>query len=562
MVSLRATMRTALILFAAGLALRALPWLASPERALPFSAAYRGDADNWWQLLQGRAGLEAILPFRPPGMAWFVQATSTAGGDALLARLCIVVLGAAIPPLVYLALRRSFAHAVAAMAGWICALSGSLIVLGSGLHGEIPYLLLFVLTMPDFERLRQQPAPAGAGAVAAGAMAPVRWSLLHAAACLFRADHLLCWAAMILWLAWQRRAGPRRDLLLATATFVLALLPWQLHAAGTVADYNRAGLGEGAPQLPLPGSLPWDDDALAKAAAMPAFARANNFRFVDATVRVRGGARVHADDLRILDEAFGYTPEPIGMPILAIYGPLNFFLANSPESAGAGGFTRAPLDRLPPLASDPERYPPGVLAGLPAGGALELSYPPHLRALNHGYRLGLGWIAAHPLAAAALVGSKLAQAWRGAATGLGAHRLPLGRSGVRQPVDLVVAEGWLATGWRLMLLAAAAAGAFASRRHPAAAGWTIWLLAKLAITAAFFGYARLGALCVPTLALYWALVLAPHWGRLPPRWRRAGAAALVLALATVELFGGCGQVPRVTGPAPGSEDARAHVRYP
>src|SRR5262245_17450325 len=185
-------MRATLGLFAAALAVRLLAWATSPERAAPFEAIYQGDAPYWQAAARGAGGLELLLPFRPPAMPWL--ATATWNGDPATAwwpRLLLVVLGAAIAPLVFAIVRRLGqpsrepslpAPRQAWIAGAICALSGSLQALGTGVHGELPYVLLFLLMMPDYVRLCQQPAP----------LIAARWSGVHALACLCRADHLLC----------------------------------------------------------------------------------------------------------------------------------------------------------------------------------------------------------------------------------------------------------------------------------------------------------------------------------------------------------------------------------
>jgi hypothetical protein len=365
---------------------------------------------------------------------------------------------------------------------------------------------------------------------------------------------------MLAWLCWKR-SGPRwRDALVAAVTFVAVLLPWQLHAAAAVADYNAHGAGEPVPSRPRPGSLPWEDAAIDAVAAMPAFARQGVFAFVDATVRWRGGTRVRSDDLRLLDDAYGCRPEPLSAPVVAIYGPLNFFLANAPESDG--GFTRRPLDRRPPLIGGVDRYPPDWLAALPRDGDLALWYPPHVQALNHGYGLGLEWLWSHPGDALALAAAKVLKAWRGAATGLGASALPMGRSGWREPVDMVTAGGSLAAAWRVLLLAGAAVGAWRARRMPGAAGWTLWTVCKAATVVAFFGYARLGALCVPALAICWALALDAMASRLQPGWRAglglAGALAIAVADSVAPLTAGA---PTVRFEMPAGEHGRAHVHY-
>lgn len=494
-------MRRASTLFAASLLCRLAHWVGSPDRSWPWAVAYQGDAPKWQQLAQGAAASdpETLLPFRPPAMDWFTTLLWDGNpSTSWLPRLVIAVLGALVAPLTYRALQRSFDERIAWCAGWTCALATNLVLLGSGVHSEVPYLVLFLLSLGPWDRLRTAPTAATG----------IAWGVLQAGCCLFRADHLLTAVLLLAWILVAR--GPRT--LLAAGTMALglgaALAPWQLHAVHAVQRYEQ----ENAPPLPLPGArLPWDEDALQAVRAMPSFAQAPTFGFVTDTAWARNRTRVTAADLGVLEEAYGSRPGPLPTPVLALYGPLNFFLGNSPEAGG--GFSRAALDRPPPLAGGPSRYPPGLQQVLPKGGALALGYPPHLEALRNGYRLGLDWMRAHPGEALGLVAHKLVYAWQGTATGLGSAGFPLGTSGTRRSVDLTTADGTLAVAWRALLLVLALVGFVRCLRAPGSAAWTLFVLGKLVVVAAFFGYARLGALCIPAVALWWAAALqSVPWG--------------------------------------------------
>ena len=544
-------MRHAAVLFAVSFALRMAHWLLSPERADAFVADYQGDAPYWQQICNGTAGLEAHLPFRPPGMRWLASALWDGSGTAYALRAAMTLLGSLIPPALYLGLARTMEPRVALLAAWICACSHSLIVLGSGLHVEIPHLLLCVLSIGDFERMRKPGAT----------IASIRWGALNAAACLFRAEHLafvamsLSWFA---WRAWRMREGRARDVALASLAFVATLLPWQLQVARTIADFNE-GRVDGTQQLPaLPprGSLPWNNEAITAVRAMPAFAQLPTAAFVSDTVRARGGSRITLDDLAILDEAYGYRPEPLHTPILALYGPLNFFLANNSESDG--GFSRAALDRRPPFEGGMSRYPRGLLEVLPR--ELSLGYPPHLDAVNHGYAKGMQWIVDHPYDAAKLFANKLELAWRGAATGFGLCNAPLGRSGTRMPVDVVTPETTMATVWRWLLLALAAVGLRRLRDREGATQALFLVGARLLPTALFFGYARLGALAIPALAVFWAAAFDGSFAATQlarsSRLRVVGAA---IALLLVVDAWSCHKTTRPTVTGPSDTHARKHV---
>jgi len=489
--------RRASTLFAAGLLCRLAHWVGSPDRSWPWAVAYQGDAPKWQELARGASAgdPETLLPFRPPAMDWCT--TLLWDGDAatsFLPRLAMAILGALVAPLTYRALQRSFEERIAWCAGWICALATNLVLLGSGIHSEVPYLVLFLLALGPWDRLRTAPT----------ALAGIAWGLLQAGCCLFRADHLLTAVLLLAWILVAR--GPRT--LLAAATMALGLgaglFPWQLHAVGAVDAYQT----NTPPPLPLPGArLPWDDEALQAVRAMPSFAQAPTFGFVTDTAWVRNRTRVTAADLAVLEEAYGSRPGPLPTPVLALYGPLNFFLGNSPEAGG--GFSRAALDRVPPLAGGPSRYPPGLEQVLPRGGALALGYPPHLEAIRDGYRLGLDWMRAHPGEALGLIARKLVFAWQGVATGLGSAGFPIGASGTRRSVDLTTPDGPLPVAWRALLLVLALVGFVRCRRAPGSAVWTLFVMGKLLVVAAFFGYARLGALCIPAFALWWAVALQP-----------------------------------------------------
>src|SRR5262249_59774225 len=127
-------------------------------------------------------------------------------------------------------------------------------------------------------------------------VAALAFGALQALACLFRADHVLTTALLLMALLVARGAPwRRRNAILAAIAGALALLPWHLHARAIVDDYDTLH----APALPLPGALPWDGPALAAVRALPAFAQEATFRVVDATVRVRGAGRAGVADLPV-----------------------------------------------------------------------------------------------------------------------------------------------------------------------------------------------------------------------------------------------------------------------
>ena len=494
--SFASTRARALSLFALAALVRMCFWLATPDRALPNSIAYEGDTPKWLSFLVDPAtNVQLALPMHPPGMIWLTPWLTD--GEAFgVARFAMALLGSLLAPMLYLFLRRGFSERVALLAGLICAVSSSLVVVGSGLHSEVPYLVMFALGLFPYDAMRRRQSYGAA----------VWFGLTQGLACFLRVDHLAFVVLALAWLAIRSRPHGRGGALVAAATIVIVFLPWQGQASALVARANTVGFpGQEPESLPLANSLEWDEDALVAVRNMPAFSQVATFAFVNNTVKLRGGKRVMMVDLEILDGAFGSRPEALSTPLLALYGPMNFALANYPE--GSGGFSREALDHRPPLVDGLQNYSSMIQVCLQPNAPLMLSYPPHNEILNHGYRLGLDRWWADPGWALSLMASKAAIAWRGAAMGVGSYNAPHGMSGVREAVDITVPLGWLATTWRVVLLVLALAGLWFARSASAVAPLLLFAASKLVAVLLFFGYARFGAMCVPSLAILWSVAI-------------------------------------------------------
>ncbi|MGH9464473.1 MAG: glycosyltransferase family 39 protein [Thermoanaerobaculia bacterium] len=556
-------------IFAASFAVRLLFWQATPDRGWAGSAWYQGDAAVWVEYataLERGEPFELGLPLRPPATAYLIAAASHRPGEPGELRFLWCLLGALTVLALYRAALRSFGLGVAVGVGLLTAASSGLLMLSSSLNNETPYLMLFALLLWLAPTVATRPRPAALAA----------WGGLHGLACLFRVEHAVFFGLTSIWLGarWWRSSGGRRAAVQGVQVGVslgLALLPWHLAAWPAVARFNREP-GQVAPgveraQRALEDSLAriaWSEAARAEAARLPAFARRTAVDFVAATVAHRGRSRVEADDLGILEDAFGYRPRALAAyPFIASSGGLNFALANRPGADG--GFSRAALEAPPPLAGGRDRYPSFLVAGLPPPD-LSLTYPPHLRLVNEGYAVGWHWLAQRPARTWALLAAKLERFWRGAALGWTGYDLPLGASGRREPVDLVVPQGPAATIWQIGLLLGVVAGLAAARGRSGMAPWLLFLGSKLFVTLAFYGYARQGASTIPVVALLLVLA-AERW--LPAaadsrKWLRialAGSLAVVGVealrwLRPPELFVD-GQ-PIVAGARPPAEDHRAH----
>lgn len=546
----------ALSLFLLGAFVRACFWLATPDRELPNSIAYEGDAPKWLQLLADVPGdIQSALPLYPPGMSWLLPLL-TDGQSFGLARSFMVVIGALLAPLLYLLLRRSLSERVAVIAGLLVAVSSGLVVLGSGLHSDIPYLLLFVVGLFPFASMRRS----------ANVGAAILFGVIQALACYLRVDHLAFVVMALTWLAVRTKPRGGVSALIAAATILLVFAPWQLHISAQVNRANTQGFpGRELKVLPLANSLPWDADALALVNQTPGFSRELAFAFVNNTMNTRGAKRVTIRDLSVLDDAYGYRPEELSTPLLAMYGPLNFCLANYEKSTG--GFSRAAFDHRPPLVGGVDRYSSMIRVCLQSNGPLRFDYPPHLEIINHGYRIGLERLWARPSWAMWLFGQKILNAWRGTATGIGSYALPLGMSGLREPVDMTVSMTSIASLWRALLLALAVFGLFCARSASGVSPFLLFVVAKLVAVVLFFGYARMGALCIPSFAVLWAIGLNRLFLGVSVAWLKKLLWTFVVAVVLIEgvrcLMGDWPKMQRV-GPASGpivGRDERVLVTY-
>ncbi|MDA8018271.1 MAG: glycosyltransferase family 39 protein [Thermoanaerobaculia bacterium] len=555
---LRRARWTGVWIFVLALALRLLFWQATPDASWPHSAHFKGDAPTWAayaQSLQAGSSFELGLPLRPPGTAYFLAAVWDGQSSLAPAQLTWCVLGALTVLLTYAASLRSFGYGVALCTGLLCALSHGLMVLSTSLNNETPYLFLVVCTLWLGSRWTIR-RPSGLGLWA--------WGALHALACLVRVEHLLFFLLTTIWLgiamppvANSGAARRRRLSFLAhvSTSFVLVLLPWHLEAWSAIDRFNREPPDEqsatAAAQSRLEralGEVSWTAEATEELAAIPAFARRPSANFVAATKIYRSTASpqapmVERSDLDALDHAL--EAEPLGgHPFVTFYGGLNFYLAHNPRAEV--GFSRAALDQ-PPLLDG--RFPPFLVGGLPPAD-LAFTYPPHLYAVNHGYATGLRYIASEPLTTARRLALRAVRFWDGAALGFGGWGIPATGDLLRGRADLAIPAGGMFRAWQVIWLVLVVMGLVIGLRSRGKANpmilfpWLALALTKLAVSLAFFGYARHGAGAYPTFALLAALAVTSLVGRrdtmsdsdAAPRRLAALGAALGLAFLMLEAW--------------------------
>ena len=175
-----------------------------------------------------------------------------------------------------------------------------------------------------------------------------------------------------------------------------------------------------------------------------------------------------------------------------------------------------------------------LINGLPPA-ELTLSYPPHLEALNHGYRLGWDWILGQPGDCLSLVPIKLGIFWAGVTQGFTGYNLPLGISGKRGVADMVIPESstgvviWRYAGFAILLLAL-----WTGRREPALIPWLLLAATKVITTAGFYGYAREGVVLIPIFALLAGLLVIrglPRYSWFPLRLKTKPDATRILRIS-------------------------------
>lgn len=547
-------------LFILALLLRVLFWQATPDSAWPYSSFYRGDAVNWLQYasaIQGGMPFQDGLPLRPPGMAYLVALLwdGSLGGVGLL-KFLWCVFGSVVVVLFYAAVLRPFGFFIALVAGLAAACSTALMLLSTSLNNEVPYLLLVMAAFCLHDRLCRRPL----------SWVLVVWSVLHSLACLVRVEHVLFFALILLYyiFVWARQGrvapevargrdrevesssgtmrhreakasmGWRQSLAAASLSviaFILPLAPWQIHAMTSIRSFNRTERPSDEALSPearraeeLIRGMTWDPAAVEERNKLPGFIRRLGSDFVAATVQHRGRQRVRAEDFQILEDAFGYRPEPLnGFPFVTSYGALNFYLANNRRAAG--GFNRFGLDDPAPLRGGASTYYPDLLLEPPGEGMFFFDWPLHLEAFNHGYGMGWEWIRTHPGDFLGLAWKKLRIFWSGATLGFTGFNIPLGLSGLQRAVDLVVPRGGSGVVlWRLAGLILCVVGIVAGRRRVALYPWLLFFASKLVVVILFYGYARIGATVTPVIFLLGALViesLANRW--IPESWREGSS---------------------------------------
>lgn len=522
------------LLFLTAFLLRVLFWRATPDAAWPYSAWYKGDTPLWMEYARALAGegtFEFGLPLRPPGMAYVLRALWD-GTDAGMAALKWIwcLLGALVPSLFFLTVRRAFGTAAAAIGGALLAASTGLFILSTSLNNETLYLVLVLAGLLAADRFLERPRWLLAAA----------WGALNGAACLVRVEHVLyvglCLALFVLFPGGRRLRSLGRAAV-SVALFAVVLAPWQasawkaIHAYNTTRQFVDAGPEDSIRQIEdFTRYLTWTPEAEARRDALPVSARHYWSAMVAATVSFRGRTTVTAGDFDILRDAFGSFPEPVrSHPFVALYGPLNFVMANVDNPTG--GFRRNALDAPPPLAGGADRYPPFMSRDFPPKEDFVPWYPPHLAALNHGYALGWRWIRAHPGAFLENEARKLNLFWAGATYGATGFGFPLGMNGARMRVDAAIpTTSWLhCVVWRVVVTTVCLLGWLLNRRRREIAPWFLFALAHLAVAALFFGYARSGAMIIPVLALFAALAAVRIVPLSPRRGMAVAAALLVLA---------------------------------
>ena len=162
----------------------------------------------------------------------------------------------------------------------------------------------------------------------------------------------------------------------------------------------------------------------------------------------------------------GLEPLPAFAPITC-YGPINFAMANN--LLADGKFSRT------------------ILTGKNVA-ALDLNNAQHRHYFLHGYSEGWTFIKDYPKDFLKLTGNKLRLFFQGFSWGIGPANIPSGLNGVRYPIDIFVSQ----KRWWAWIIGALFIFGYCLSLREFSKWWPFHLLFlhRVAVTAAFFGYAR------------------------------------------------------------------------
>ena len=513
--------------FALALGARLLFLLTWPDRRWPHSLWYEGDAplwDQWARTLSAGGVFEHGLAIHAPGAAYLLHWLGFAGADDYTgAKVLWCAVSAAACALTYLVVVGEFGRRVGMVAAGLVVFAFASYVQAVSLNVEALYTPLVVAAVALTHRLARRPAW----------WAAVLLGVVHGVATLLRAEHPLLAVLLAIPVAarwWpDRGTAPRwyaQRVALAAAIALIGFgicLPWM--AAGRAAAHRMNTAEAPAPDYSV---AEWTADGRAYIESLPPFARADNVAYLSHLAAQEGGGPLTAARARaLLVREFGVEPEPLPERLeVSSQGPLVFALANGPASTG--GFTKAGLDAR--FAPDP---------------VLNLALPTHNYLYVHGYEVAMGRVRADPAWWPGLVARKLAIFADGAAQGLTAANLPLGRQGLRRAVDqFTAAPSWRRATWRCLLAVLLLTGVVIAARTRRGGAWMLVIAAKLLVCALFIGYARQAASILPVFAVLTALGIdglmrvaehgaGPHRQPLVARaWITTAALLAATALAT------------------------------
>ncbi len=518
------------------LGLRLMYLLSSQDFTWPHSVVFEGDAPTWarWSSqLKLAQPFEYDLAFRTPGVAWILHWLGLSSPPFTSAKVIWCVISAITTGLLYLVIARWFSRRAGIIAATLFALSYGSFVLASSLNNEAPYALLIVGIIGATLRWIDGPT--------------LVWSLLlgalHGCALLLRAEHVLLLAMLLLYAAWRARttmaeipsAVNQSDTYSNKKSRVAPLARVAIHStlvlAGALALcapwINRAHIAahkfntDAPPIFFATAQPPWSPAAIAYLNRLPAFARAGNFAFM-CDLNKRGGLMVVDDsDVRaFFEQQWNYTPEPIQeWSLISLKGPLDFALANHPKADG--GFSNA-----------------GLADNHDTNAVFSLARPSHTRLVNHGYEIGVDYIRNDPKGWFTLVREKLARFQDGATLGFFANDWPHNPKHVRRAVDLATPTRADAPVWNYAVLTSLGIGAFFACLRRGGLILLFVVVYKIAVTIAFYGYARQAVSIAPVWFALTALgadalcMLAPRTDVL--RWPMRAALATLFLVAAVQ----------------------------
>jgi Dolichyl-phosphate-mannose-protein mannosyltransferase len=420
------------------------------DRDWGFSIFYEGDSEKFYQFacaLNRGELYDGGIPFHPPGWPFILAIiyrvlgvdSSTHPLPNLQIKLIMILLGSLVIGLIYRLARPYLGRLIALLTALACTYHFGLYVFSVAPVSETAYLLCLLISLLLWTRItdRFEQYLAGGNRIdSRGIVTAAGLGISLGLLALIRAEGMLIGLLLL--------------------AFFAGIMLWK--------RYSRSGSG-----LPVSQTMNNRDGLITLCLIIA------GWLIVIAPWTLRN--HQHLTNINRQYSQRLAQPLPTFVPITA-YGPLNLALANNPSADGT--FSRAILESN-------------------QGSDLNLFHPPHLHLFLHGDETAWRFATDQPGRFTRLALNKWKLMFGVLRQGWTQWNLPAGLSGVRRPIDIFVPHAtilpWILVPLMLIGLVQCLRAGGRPRR------WALMVLLltvhTLIVTGLFFGYRRLGLICLP-----------------------------------------------------------------